>query len=292
MSQKNINEYRLEVGNHVTGILCPSGEYAGSLADYFGAPSSVKEPDVILQLNIVVHDDEIEIPESLFTAKKVDGRTFVIGDGVIRGEIASGPAEIRLWVKKGLMIGQRTRVFEQILYQAFYSCRMIRQSNAVLAHCSGVLFRKDGFMFAGPSGSGKSTIASLSRGHHVLNDEICLLEFGTSGITIHGTPFNGFFKDKKGGSAPLKAVFLLGHGASHTISSPKEADAIPLLAKEIVPPVALHEQQSVRIFIAMMDTAEAIYRSVPVYRLDFLPDAGFWDEIDRLFYSGMERTTT
>lgn len=292
MSHAKINEYRLEVGSFVIGLHCPTENYADSLADYFGVRSSPKEPDVRLHLEVVVHNTEIDIPESLFTAKNVDGRTFSIGDGVVRGEVMSGPDEIRLRVKKGLMIGQSARVFEQILYQAFYSCRGIRNSNAILVHCSGVVYRGDGFMFAGPSGSGKSTIASLSRDYHVLNDEICLLEFTGGGIMIHGTPFNGFFKDKKTGAAPLRAVFLLRHGRSHAISASKEAEAVPLLAKEIVPPVALHEQQTGKIFINMMDTAGSVCRSVPVYRLDFLPDAGFWGEIDRVFYSGMERTTT
>lgn len=290
MSHTITNEYHLEVGTCTIGIRCPSGEYAASLADYFGFPDLPKEPDILIHLNIVLHEDEIQVPDSLFTAKKVYPGGFEIAGGIVRGKTGPAPNEIQLWVKKGLTIGMLARVFEQLLYQAFYSCRKIKQLDSLLVHCTGIVYHSDGFLFVGPSGSGKSTIASLSSDYHVLNDEICLLEFRDGTITLHGTPFNGYFKAKKPGAVPLKAVFLIRHGTAHLLSEAREGEAVPLLAKEIVPPVALDEAQCGNVFIGMLDTAERIFRTVPVYVLEFLPDGGFWREIDRQFYRQQERS--
>jgi len=284
MPARKADEFRLEVGKAVIGIICPDKEYADSFSDYFGTPHSEKNPDVTLTLNLVNHEDDISIPDSLFTTKSVAGKTIHFADDIVVGTIGQGPDEIELSVKIMLTHASVTRVFEQLLYQAFYSACGIISYDSLLLHSSGVIYRGDGFLFTGPSGTGKSTIASLSRSHHVINDEICLLEFNDGGgITLRGTPYNGNFKDKKSGSAPLKAIFLLGHGTAHSIKSIEKGRAIPTLAKEIIPPVALHENFSPSIFIRMLDMAERAYSMVPVYRLEFLPDSGFWAAIDDLY---------
>jgi hypothetical protein len=283
MSERKVNEFRLEVGNAVIGIICPSEEYAESFADYFGVPNSTKKPDITLTLNLVYHEEEIKIPDSLFTTKTIIDNNFNIADGLVLGKMGPDPDVIQLSVKIGLTEAEVTRVFEQLLYQTFYSACRIKPYYSLLMHSSGVIYRNDGFLFTGPSGSGKSTIASLSGDFHVINDEICLLDFHNESIMLHGTPFNGNFNDKKSGSARLKAVFLIAHGAMHSISEVERGKAVPKLAKEIIPPVPLQEQYNPKIFIKMLDMADRIYRTVPVYNLEFLPDNGFWTEIDKLY---------
>jgi hypothetical protein len=282
MAQKNVKEFRLDVGGAVIGIVCPTAEYAASFSDYFGVPNSDKEPDLTLNLNFVFHDNEIEIPESLFTTKIVSGGSFDIAHGIVRGEAGTGNNEIRLSIKIGLTHGQASRVFEQLLYQAFYSICKIRQRYSLLIHCSGVIHRDRGYLFVGPSGSGKSTIASMSEHYTVLNDEICILDFNNGSITLQGSPFNGYYKNKKAGAAPLQSIFLIRHGKNHTISPIKISEAVPLLAKEIVPPVALQEELNPKVFIRMLDEADLLFHSTRIFRLEFLPDNGFWKNIDAL----------
>jgi hypothetical protein len=290
MDKKKLNEYLLLVGHTVIGIRCPTADYAESFSAYFGVPSAEREPDMAIDLDFLFQEGDLEIPESLFTGKTVRGGALEISGGIVTGEIGAGGALVRLHVNKGLTHGPATRVFEQLLYQAYYTCRGIRNLDSLLIHCSGVVYRGEGFLFAGPSGSGKSTIAELSAGHTVLNDEICLLDFNNGGITLHGTPFNGYYKNKKSGSARLRAVFLISHGAAHAISGAARSEAVPKLAKEIVPPVALHEAMDRLVFIRMLDMADRIYSMVPVYRLEFLPDRSFWKEIDGLIASGAAET--
>lgn len=279
MAQKKVNEFRLEVGSTVIGITCPTEDYAVSFSDYFGQLSSEKDPDLVLNLDFIFHKDAVEIPESLFTTKTVAGAGFDIAGGLVRGEPGSRPGEINLLVKIGLTHGQATRVFEQLLYQAFYSICRMKNRDSVLIHCSGVIEGGRGYCFVGPSGSGKSTIASLSGAHTVLNDEICLLDFTEGPITLTGTPFNGYYKNKKNGSAPLESIFLIRHGTTHAISPVKISEAVPQLAREIVPPIAIDGEWTPTVFIRMLDLAERIYHAAPVQRLDFLPDSGFWTTI-------------
>ncbi len=286
MSERKVNEFRLEVGKAVIGIICPDEEYAVSFSDYFGVPNSEKKPDITLTLNLVYHEEDVQIPDSLFTTKTVVDKTIHFADDIVVGTIGPGHDEIELSVKIMLTSSHVTRVFEQLLYQAFYSACRINPCDSLLMHSSGVIYRDDGFLFTGPSGTGKSTIASLSGNYHVINDEICLLDFHDGSATLHGTPYNGNFKDKKGGCAPLKAIFLIAHGRAHSISDMERGKAVPLLAKEIIPPVALQENFNPKIFIQMLDMAERIYNTVPVYRLEFLPDSGFWENIDALYRKG------
>jgi hypothetical protein len=283
MSKRKVNEFRLEVGRAVIGIICPNKEYAKSFSTYFGVANSKKEPDITLNLNLIYHEDDIAIPDSLFTTKTVANDIINIADGIVLGKIGPDPNHVQLSVKIGLTHTEVTRVFEQLLYQSFYSACRAASYDALLIHSAGVIYHDDGFIFTGPSGSGKSTIAALSKNHHVINDEICLLEFNNGNVMLQGTPYNGTFKDKKSGSAPLKAIFIIKHGSSHSISEIDKSKSVPMLAKEIVPPVPLQEEFKSIIFIRMLDMANLISRSVPVYMLEFLPDSGFWKEIDGFF---------
>lgn len=284
-----MNEYRLEVGDAVIGLICPGEEYARSVSAYFGVPASERDPDITLNLDFIFHEGDISIPESLFTDKSIQGKHIDFARGTVLAELGPGADEIKLTVKNGLTHGPATRVFEQLLYQAYYSCRSRKHYDSLLIHCSGVIYRGDGFIFVGPSGSGKSTITALSAGHHVLNDEICLLTFRDGAVTLDWTPFNGFFKDKREGSARLRSIFLIEHGTVHAISGMKKSDAVTRLAKEIVPPIALHEPLNQKVFIEMIDLADRLHSAVPVLSLKFKPDGMFWSEIDRQFYSPVEK---
>jgi len=284
MSKRKVNEFRLEVGRAVIGIICPNKEYAESFSDYFGVVNSKKEPDFTIVLNLIYHEKNIDIPNSLFTTKTVTNDTINIADGTVLGKIGPDPGQIQLSVKIGLTHTEVTRVFEQLLYQSFYSACETKSYDSLLMHSAGIIYRNEGYIFTGPSGSGKSTIASISKNHHVINDEICLLDFNNGNIILHGTPYNGTFKNKKGGSAPLKVIFIIKHGTDHSISEIEKSKSVPMVAKEIVPPVPIQEEFKPKVFIRMLDMADRICQSIPVYMLEFLPDSGFWKEIDRFFH--------
>jgi hypothetical protein len=276
------SEYRLRIGDANICITCPSEEFARALRDYLGYFSPETDFDIKLKLKIKKHFNDLYIPDSLFTIKKVKGNKFTIGEKLVSGYFEPVTGKGKLIVKEVLTKGLLRRVFEQVLYQAFYSVCRLKKSDSVLVHSSGVIYRGRGYLFSGPSGTGKSTIARLSRQYHVINDEICLLEFRGERIILHGTPFNGYFREKKPGSAELDTIFLISHGDSHAISPIAKPDAVKKLAREIIPPIALNEAMGPEIFPRMIDIASRVHKYVPMKGLSFTPDPRFWDEIQKI----------
>ena len=271
--------YRLQVGPVSIELRCESPQYARSLADYFGRPSAPGAPDISLELEIVSHADIPDIPNSLVAGKSVSGHEFTIADGLITGNFDPRSRRGKLSILNILTKGQYPRVFEQVLYQAVQSAFRTAGTDALMIHSSAVATDQGGFLFVGASGTGKSTVAELSADFAVLNDEMNLVSFDNDPVELHGTPFNGFYQGKVEGTAPLRAVFLLAHGRRHELAPVGPAEAVSILSAQICPPVGLEDPFSPDIRLQMLDLAEKLFHSVPVQRLEFTPDPGFWDLI-------------
>jgi len=99
---------------------------------------------------------------------------------------------------------------------------------------------------------------------------------------LEGTPFNGLYKDKTPGKAPLKGIFILNQAPFHGVEKISGGKAVKSLTNEIIPPIGLDEVLSSNTYLKMMDISQNILEYVPSYRLDFLPDSGFWDVISNL----------
>lgn len=281
MLQREDKEYLLKIGEVVIGLDCGTYEYAASLERYFGRKNAAQDAHLRIQLKIIAHNEMSPVPNSLYFAKKKMQGGFSICSNLIQARYFADTGDWELVVKNILTKDRMTRVFEQILYQAFYSAAKKCRYNGCLIHSSGVIHAGDGFLFVGPSESGKSTVAVLSRGETILNDEICLVHLKREDIDVCGTPFNGFFKGKAEGAAPLKAVFLLEQGQSHRLYDLNRTTAIAGLVQQIVPPVGLEDELNKKAYALMIKLAEKLCRTVPVLKLQFRPDAGFWDVIDR-----------
>jgi hypothetical protein len=80
-----------------------------------------------------------------------------------------------------------------------------------------------------------------------------------------------------------KALGLLNQAGRHSIVKVGSAEAASILAGEIVPPVGLDEVPTPATVPAMVEAAARIIDSVPVSRLDLLPDPGFWPIIARQY---------
>jgi hypothetical protein len=269
-------EYRLRVGEVVIALVCPDAPFASSLADYFAQASDPAAADITLGLHLVSHDEMPSIPNSLILTKQLTPDGFDIADGLIRGAFdpASGTGDLH--VKIILTNGQMTRVFEQILYQAFQSARQRKGYDACLVHSAGVIVDGLGYLFVGPSEAGKSTVATISHDHTVLNDEMNLVEFRPEGPRLVGTPFNGFFRDKTAGAAPLAGILLLEKGPAHRLEAVGAGQAAAAVATQITPPVGLDEVADASTSLAMVDLGARLVTATEVRRLHFTPDAGFW----------------
>ena len=206
--------------------------------------------------------------------------------GLITGRYDSASRRGVIRAKQLLFEIPLFRVLEQIFYQAFHSARSVSGHDAQMIHSSAVIADGAGFLFVGPSEAGKSTAAACSAAYHVIGDEMNLLEWTPDGLMLEGTGFNGLFRDKAPGRAPLKAVFLLKKTPEHALSLVPPAQAATALAAEIVPPVGLASIPDETTLPAMVDSASRILQSVAVRCLEFRPDAGFWPVILKEFGSG------
>ncbi len=275
-----LNEYRLDLGGAVIGVQCEPAEFAVGLRNWFGRPSATAAPHIRLDLELVPHADAPEMPNSLVTTKTLGaGGSFNIADGLITGHFDAATARGTIRAKGTLIRGPLMRVLEQIFYQAFWSARRAAGLDAFLIHSSAVIVDGRGFLFVGPSEAGKSTVANLSLAHHVLGDEMNLVRDTGEGLAVVGTLFNGLFKDKQPGEAPLAGVFLLKQAPHHALTRAPLLEAVTALAAEIVPPVGLNEIVTPDTLPQMIGLAETLATKSDLKFLEFLPDDGFWKVI-------------
>lgn len=274
------NEYRLDLGGAVIAVHCEPAEFAVGLANWFGRPSAAAAPHLRLDLELVPHADSPQLPNSLITTKTLgpDG-SFDIADGLITGRFDAATGHGSLRVKGALIRGPLMRILEQIFYQAFWSARQAAGLDAFLIHSSAVIAGGRGFLFVGPSEAGKSTVARLSAAHHVLGDEMNLVRQDQGRLLVEGTVFNGLFRQKRPGEAPLAGVFILKQADQHALTEVPLLEAVTALAAEIVPPVGLDEVATRDTLPRMMDLAERLATNSTLKFLEFLPDEGFWPVI-------------
>ena len=282
MSTAKHCQFRLDLGGTIIAFHCDPAPFAGFLCHWFDRPSTLAEPHINIDLVLVPHQKSVQLPNTLLQTKTVSaGGKFDISSGLIRGHYDPETRQGRIEANADLARGQLMRVMEQIFYQAFFSARDASGLDSVLVHSSAVIADGQGFLFVGPSEAGKTTAAINSRAHHVLGDEMNLVHFTDQGLVLEGTPFNGTFREKLPGSAPLKAVFLLHQAAEHAIVPVGSAEAGSILAAEIVPPVGLDQAPDQNTVPAMVESAARIIGQVPVQRLELKADPGFWPNIAR-----------
>lgn len=275
-----MKKLNLPIGAVTVGLEFENIELFNCFQDYFMMENSSLHPDIQIAIQFTGRGRYSEVPNSLFLTKKVKSRSFIAGDGLIKGKYNPRKARWQFKIDELLIEGDYKRVFEQILYQA-YNSGSIGQK-AFLVHSCGVIKDGEGYLFVGPPEAGKSTVAALSREYQVINDEINIVDMGSDHVYLMGTPFNGLFRDKKNGRALLKGIFLLNQAAFHDVEQISGGKPIKALTKEIIPPIGLEEELSPDTYIKMMDIARTITEQVPIYRMDFLPDRGFWDVIGKL----------
>lgn len=284
MSNHPCNEFRLDLGGCVIAFHCDPAPFSGFLSYWFDRPTTLKDPHIHLEMELVPHRESLKLPNTLLQTKTVDGKGgFDIDNGLIRGYYDPTTRRGKIEAKAVLAQGELMRVMEQIFYQAFFSARQAAGLDSILVHSSAAIADGQGFLFVGPSEAGKSTAILNSSAHHVLGDEMNLIHFTEEGLVLEGSPFNGLFRDKKPGKAPLRAVFLLNQASRHSIEEIGSAEAGSILAAEIVPMVSLDEVPGVNTVPDMVEVAAKVIGQTSVKRLNLLPDPGFWSVIAKKY---------
>jgi len=278
-----MSEYRLRVGNMTLSLLFENERESRAIGCYFGRASVDQEADI--QLAIRFRDDadrRTEVPSSLFLTKTGDGNGFSMAGGLIQGRFSPSSGEGELLVQRLITRGGYSRIYEQVFYQAYSSAARRKGVDSFLLHSSGVIRKGRGYAFTGKSGSGKSTVARLSSGSRILNDEITVIDLSGTNPAIRDTPFNGFFLGKKEGSVDLAGILLLEQAPFHRLTRTADLEHMKTLSRELIPPIGLETPFSPAVYMQMFDRAERLRAKVPLYRMEFKQDPGFWDRIDEL----------
>lgn len=278
--------FPLETGPVTIGIRFDIPESTRAFGRYFSGYRGIGGGDLKLDVTVASHADFPTIPESLVQAKKWTGDRFSIGDDLFTGGFNRQRGCWEISVKNIMTKGQITRVFEQFLYQAFYSACRLAGSDAILLHSCGVNVDGSGYLFVGASGMGKSTVAGLSRAYGVVNDEMNILSFGDSELRLCPSPFNAYFSGKCVTASPVRAVFLLRHDAVCRLEAASPGEAAAGITGQVVPPIALEDAYTPAASAAMMGAAIKITAAVPVYKLYFPVTGGFWPLILEKFGNG------
>jgi hypothetical protein len=219
--------------------------------------------------------------DSLIRDRRVSGRDFVLGPGLVRGTYADGVC--RCTIHPVLLRGNGLRVLEHLFYLLFHQAVLEMDTEPpgrpFLVHSSGALSAGRCHAFCGASGLGKSTAAALSRPRTLLTDECLALVRGPGaegGYVAFGTPINPGLREKRPGNAPLAGLYLLAQAREHDLQEMARIEAVPLLTREIILPLGLLETDLALGMSRALDQALALYRSGLVRRLSFRRDAGFW----------------
>lgn len=145
-----------------------------------------------------------------------------------------------------------------------------------LLHAASAIRNGRAFVFSGPSGAGKTTMTRFAPDDvAILTDEISYIRKQDDAYCAFGTPFAGeLARVGENVNAPVAALYLLEHGAENRVEPLSGAAAGTALLRNILfftedPPLVE------RVFHSACDLVSRI----PVFRLEFAPDARVWEMI-------------
>ena len=110
--------------------------------------------------------------------------------------------------------------------------------DTILFHGSVIAVDGIGYLFTAKSGTGKSTHTKLWRDYFgdravMVNDDKPLIDVGTNGVTVYGTPYNGKHRRGNNIAVPLKAICILTRAEENHIEPITVKQAYPLLVQQV-----------------------------------------------------------
>ena len=279
-------EVRIQVGAFCISMRFRDPDYAAFVRKYYAGFLSEKEPDLIIDVEIALHSEKIDVPNALLAQKSVEGDRFDFHSGLLKGTLNLKDKYCKIIVKNALISGSYIRVFEQFLYQTYYTLLKYKEPDAepnnLLVHAAGVGREGRGYVFTGPPMSGKSTIAALSSEHTILNDEIVIVGKRNGRFHVQSTPFNGKCKTKEEACLPLRAICYLKQDKRNYLEKLDKSEFIRLSFREVIPPLPLLSRDTTHALSEILDFCIHVTQEVPFYSLHFLPDVSFWGCIEEL----------
>jgi hypothetical protein len=148
------------------------------------------------------------------------------------------------------------------------------RTGGLLVHAAGLLVGGQVHLFIGHSGSGKSTVVALSSQALALGDDLILLRPEETGWRAYGTPFwNPEATRREGQSASgiLAGIYSLVQDREVYLQTLSPAAATAELAANC--PVVSGDVAQLS---GLLGRCQQLGAEVPVHRLHFRKDPGFW----------------
>lgn len=273
------------VGGHLFVLHLPGGMFGGEeLAAY--APFRTEETgDESPLFSLTVTEDENLLPGTLRQIAcfdHEDGRMelYETADGgtVFLFALPGRPVCCRLYINKEY--SKAAACFYGAGFEQLYglnNCLMLLYAFAtapldtLLMHASVVENNGQGYLFLGRSGTGKSTHSRLwlqhVEGSTLLNDDNPVVRIVDGQAVVFGTPWSGKTPCYLNRNVPLKAVVKLCQAPDNRISR------LPLHAAYAgVLPACSCMKWNEDMAAGVHRTIEKLIISVPVFRLECLPD--------------------
>ena len=129
------------------------------------------------------------------------------------------------------------------------------ERDILLFHGSVVAVDGQAYLFTAKSGTGKSTHTRLWRevfGDRavMVNDDKPFLEITGTGVTVHGSPWNGKHRLGQNISVPLKAICILERGQENRIVEITPRQALPMLLQQSQRPM---DRRKLPMYLELID---------------------------------------
>lgn len=263
---QSYHDVTVEVGGIAIALHTRSAALVGLLEHRFRRflnPSATPA----FEFDITVVADSEPDEDSDLTVEQRDG-CWILRRGDFRAEWDSAARRGRIWqTLNPYGIDSILRIVHTLV---------LSSEGGFLLHASSAIRGGRAYVFTGPSGAGKSTIVSLAPDDvTVLTDEISYVRRTPDGYVAFGTPFAGELSDSgEPASAPVAALFRLGHAAENRHERLESADTVRTLMRNIL--FFAHDR---RLVDNVLDTACDFASRVPAYTLHFSPDQRIWNSL-------------
>ena len=206
-------------------------------------------------------------------------------DITLTEEIISAEREVQ--IREGNYVAGGANLADEFLEPlALYrkAVEILIDYNTVMFHGSAIAVDGEVYIFTALSGTGKSTHTSLWRklfGDRavMVNDDKPLITVNESGVTVHGTPWNGKHKLGTRVSLPLKAICILERDRENHITRISAKELYPMAYQQT------YRTKNPKNLVKTLAIIDKMTRSVGCYRLgcNMDPDAA------RVSYEGMQK---
>jgi hypothetical protein len=189
-----------------------------------------------------------------------------------RIEPARRRATLALVSAEGELFDRGLENFLRILTAYF-----ILERGGFLLHGSGIVRGDRAYVFFGPSGSGKTTVTDLSPGDTVLSDDLTLVVRHRDRYEAAGIPFGMAHHRVPETRASFTIASLNRLVQSPDVKRERLAGARALAEVAGSLPFVMQEQNQAS---RAMDVVANALEQIPVYRLEFRRDDGFWKVVE------------